>query len=148
MITLFISLTEKLKDLPPLIFRIALAYGFYDPAVKKWSNIDGIVQWFDKGLEIPFPTINAYMAAGTEAAGVALLALGLATRFISVPLMFVMVVAIATVHWENGFPAGDNGFEIPLYYMIMLFSLVCTGAGKFSLDALIAKKFRSVPEVE
>jgi putative oxidoreductase len=141
-------LVEFLKDLPPLFFRLTLAYGFYGPAVKKLSNIDGIAEWFATLkmfdlFNIPFPTLNAYMAAGTEGLGVLLLTLGLATRLISIPMMFVMFVAIGTVHWKNGFSAGDNGFEIPFYYFLMLFSLLITGAGKFSLDALLAKKYCS-----
>jgi putative oxidoreductase len=52
-----------------------------------------------------------------------------------------MLVAIKTVHWENGFAAGDNGYEIPLYYMIMLLSLLFTGAGRISVDYLLARKF-------
>lgn len=48
-----------------------------------------------------------------------------------------MVVAIATVHGVNGFTAGDNGFEIPLYYMLFLALFASFGAGKFSLDYLL-----------
>ena len=80
------------------------------------------------------------MAASTEALGCVLLLLGLATRFISVPLMVVMLVAIKTVHYANGFSCGKEGFEVPLYFFLMLFSLVTTGAGAFSLDYLIAKR--------
>ena len=55
--------------------------------------------------------------------------------------MVVMVVAIATVHYQNGFPCGKNGFEVPFYYFFMLFSLVITGPGRISLDHLIKKHF-------
>jgi len=41
------------------------------------------------------------------------------------------------VHLPHGFSAGDNGFEIPLYYMLFLLVFVSYGAGKFSLDRLI-----------
>ncbi len=135
----FITKTSSLKDLPPLMFRLMLAYGFYEPAMQKFNNFATIPAWFEK-IGIPFPTLNAYMAVGTELAGVALLTLGLATRFISVPLIVVMLVAIKTVHWQHGFACGDNGFEVPFYYMLMLFSLIVTGAGKFSLDYFIKSK--------
>jgi len=135
-----LNVAAKLKDLPPLFFRLVLAYGFYMPAMKKWSDINAVASWFSNSLHLPFPTLNAYMAAGTEAAGVVLLTLGLCTRIISIPLMFVMLVAIYTVHWEHGFDASDNGYEIPVYYLLMLFSLFVTGAGRYSLDALIKRK--------
>jgi len=91
-------------------------------------------------MGIPLPTLNAYMAASTEAIGVVLLILGLGTRFISVPLIIVMLVAIFTVHFANGFAAGNNGFEIPLYYLLMLILLLTTGGGKISIDHIIEKK--------
>ena len=130
---------EMAKDIPLFLMRIVLAYGFWGPATMKWNNMDGIIEWFT-GMGMPFPTLNAYMAASTEMAGVFLLASGLFTRLISIPLMLVMLVAIFTVHFTNGFEAGNNGYEIPLYYLLMLLTLFIYGAGKFSLDNLINTK--------
>ena len=124
------------QSLSLLFARLAVAYGFYDPAMQKWSDIDSVASWFGS-IGIPLPTLNAYMAASTEIMGVVLLTLGLFTRLISVPLMIIMVVAIATVHGVNGFAAGENGFEIPLYYMLFLALFASLGAGKFSLDYLL-----------
>lgn len=141
-IEMYRKITEKidnLQDIPLLFFRLILAYGFYGPAMMKWGNIQGIAEWFGS-MGIPMPTLNAYMAASTEMAAVILLPLGLATRIISIPLMVTMVVAIVTVHLGNGFEAGNNGFEIPLYYMLMLFALLINGGGRISLDNLISKK--------
>lgn len=108
----------------------------------KWGNINGIAEWFGS-MGIPMPTLNAYLAASTEMAAVILLPLGLATRFISIPLMVTMLVAIVTVHLGNGFEAGNNGFEIPFYYLLMLFALLVNGGGKISLDFLISKKLKA-----
>ena len=116
--------------------RIAVAYGFYEPAMMKWADINAIAEWFGS-MGMPFPTLNAYMAATTEMLGVILLTLGLFTRLISIPLIVVMIVAIVTVHLPHGFSAGDNGFEIPLYYMLFLALFASLGAGKLSLDYLL-----------
>jgi len=116
--------------------RLVVAYGFYEPAMTKWADINSVAEWFGS-IGIPFPTLNAYMAASTEIVGVVLLTLGLFTRLISVPLMVIMVVAITTVHLSNGFAAGSNGFEIPLYYMLFLALFASLGAGKLSLDHLL-----------
>lgn len=132
---------ELLKDFPPLFFRLILAYGFYGPAMQKWTNINGVAEWFGS-MNYPAPLFNAYMAAGTETIGFILLTLGLLTRIISIPLMFVMIIAITTVHMGNGFEAGSNGIEIPLYYFLMLFSLLITGPGRISLDAMIKTYLR------
>lgn len=130
---------EALKDFPALLFRLILAYGFYEPAIRKISDIGAIGKWFES-LGYPFPLLNAYMAACTEITGVVLLTLGLATRLISIPLMFVMIIAITTVHLQNGFSCGDNGFEIPFYYFFMLFALLIWGPGKYSVDTIIKSK--------
>jgi len=129
---------ENLKSIPLLLLRLVLAYGFYGPAKMKVGNIEGIISWFES-INIPLPALNAYMATGTEALGVVLLLLGLGTRIISIPLIITMIVAIVTVHLPNGFEAGSNGFEIPLYYMIMLLTLVIFGSGKFSVDRILMK---------
>jgi len=130
---------QNLKDLPLLAIRIILAVGFLTPAMMKLQDVNAIAGWFES-MNYPLPTLSAYLATATEAIGVALLILGLGTRFISIPLIIVMLVAITTVHMGNGFNAGDNGYEIPLYYMIMLFTLVVYGPGKVSLDHLIYKR--------
>ena len=129
----FSRITEHFQSLSLLIARLIIAYGFYEPAMNKWKDIDSVAGWFGS-MGIPFPLINAYAAATTEILGVGLLVLGLFTRLISLPLIVIMVVAIFTVHYANGFSAGVNGFEIPLYYMIFLIIFVAHGAGKFSLD--------------
>ena len=124
------------KSVSLFLARLAVAYGFYEPAMMKWADIGATAKWFGS-MGMPFPTLNAYMAASTEIIGVVLLTLGLFTRLISIPLMIVMIVAIMTVHLPHGFSAGDNGFEIPLYYLLFLALFASFGAGKLSLDHLL-----------
>ena len=131
-------LLQYLQSTALLLARLAVAYGFYEPAMMKWADIHSVAEWFGS-MGIPFPTLNAYMAATTEIVGVLLLTLGLFTRLISIPMMIIMIVAIKTVHLTHGFSAGDNGFEIPLYYLLFLLIFVAFGAGKFSLDHLLFK---------
>lgn len=132
------SAIARLKDLPLLFIRLILAYGFFGPATMKWKDIHAIADWFGE-MKMPFPLLSAYLSASFEALGVLLLVLGLGTRIIALPLIFLLVVAIKTVHWSNGFEAGSNGYEIPLYYIIMLFTLFIYGSGKFSLDRLLMR---------
>ncbi|MBI2721615.1 MAG: DoxX family protein [Bacteroidetes bacterium] len=135
----FTYAANKLQHIALLFLRLILAYGFWGPAKTKWADINSVAEWFGS-MGIPAPAFNAYLAASTEMAGVFLLILGLGTRIISIPLIITMLVAIKTVHWQNGFSAGDNGYEIPLYYMLMLFVLLSFGAGKISVDYLIKRK--------
>lgn len=143
--TKYFELTKNLTNLqyfPLLLIRLILAYGFYGPAMEKIKDVGAIAEWF-QSMGIPAPTLNAYLATYTELAGVVFLTLGFATRFITIPLIITMLVAIKTVHWQNGFSASDNGYEIPLYYMVMLITLFFSGPGRLSLDYLISKKMNS-----
>ena len=133
------NVLQNLQSLALLLARLTVAYGFLEPALSKWKDIGAIAEWFGS-MGIPLPTLNAYMAATTEIVGVVLLTLGLFTRLISLPMMVIMVVAVMTVHLANGFSAGSNGFEIPLYYFLFLLIFVAFGAGKFSLDYLFFEK--------
>jgi len=135
----FSRLSEYIHSITLLFARFAIAYGFYEPAMMKWNDIAAVGEWFGS-MGIPLPLPAAYLVASLETTGVVLLVLGLFTRFIAVPLIVVMIVAIMVVHLHNGFSADNNGFEIPLYFMLFLFIFFSQGAGRFSLDRLFFDK--------
>ena len=106
---------QYLDGLAPLALRLYLVPVFWMAGTQKIAGIDNTIEWFgnpDWGLGLPFPEVLAYMAAYTEAIGALLLLLGLATRWISVPLMVTMLVAIFAVHWGSGWAAiADSGAQ-------------------------------------
>jgi len=111
---IFDKIRSSIDFIGPLLLRIYIVPVFWVASNNKWnpfnsdSSLDSVIQWFGNaewGLGLPFPTLMAYMAWGTEYFGAILLALGLATRWISIPLMFTMIVAAVTVHWQNGWQA-------------------------------------------
>ncbi len=143
-IYLYLNTTKilgKLEALPLLSARLVLAYVFYITGTAKWKDINSVAEWF-ASLHIPMPKLSAYLTASTEITGVVLLILGLGTRFIPLPLIAIMLVAIKTVHWQNGFAARNNGYETLLYFIVMLFTLIVFGAGKLSIDQLIKTKYK------
>ncbi len=93
--------TRKVDFLGPLAIRLYLAPVFILAGMSKLSNVEGVAGWFDS-LGIPAPELMVYVAGGTEFLGGILLIGGLAVRWIAIPLMFSMIVAAGTVHWENG----------------------------------------------
>lgn len=106
--------TRVVDFLAPLALRLYLAPVFWMAANKKWnpfdsdSSLQGTIDWFgnaDWGLGLPFPELMGYLAWGAEYFGAILLLLGLAVRWISIPLMITMAVAAVTVHWGNGWLA-------------------------------------------
>lgn len=52
-------------------------------------------------------------------------------------VMLVMLVAIFSVHWRNGFFASSNGIELPLLYLTAALGLAFAGPGRVSLDGLL-----------
>jgi len=79
------------------------------------------------------PLVQAVMAGLSECAGL-LFALGFLTPFDALAIAVVMVTAVATVHWPNGFFAGNGGFEFNLTLWTVAVALAATGAGRFSID--------------
>ncbi|HJU43950.1 MAG TPA: DoxX family protein [Vicinamibacterales bacterium] len=76
-------------------------------------------------------------AAGfSESVGGVLLALGLLGPLGPAMIVAVMVVAMATVHWQHGLFANKDGIEVPLLYAVVAAALALTGFGAYSLDAL------------
>jgi len=106
--------------------------------MNKWSDIDSVDGRF-ASMNYPLQNLNAYMAAGTETTGIILLAIGFASSLIPILLIFVMMVAIFTVHLGNGWEAGNNIFEIPFYYLVMLLVILVYGPRKYSLEGIIKK---------
>ncbi len=91
--------------LAPLAIRLYLAPIFWVSGMNKLEDLDATIEWFgnpDWGLGLPYPEILARLATGTELAGAVLLVLGLAVRWISIPLMVTMAVAALKVHAVNG----------------------------------------------
>jgi uncharacterized membrane protein YphA (DoxX/SURF4 family) len=102
------SRLKYLDGLAPLALRLYLVPVFWMAGTQKISGMENTIEWFGNpewGLGLPFPTLLAYLAAYTEAIGALLLLLGLATRWISIPLMITMLVAAFAVHWDNGWAA-------------------------------------------
>lgn len=104
----YLNETQKLDFILPLLLRLYLAPVFWVAGMNKLSGIDGVIQWFGNsewGLGLPFPELLAWMATLTELGGAVLLLVGLGVRWVSIPLMVTMLVAVFSVHWHNGWQA-------------------------------------------
>ncbi len=164
---------QYLDGLAPLALRLYLVPVFWMAGTQKIKGIDSTIEWFgnpDWGLGLPFPTVLAYLAAYTEAIGALLLLIGLATRWISIPLIVTMLVAIFAVHWPNAqevavrlgaardilrehgnytwltekgsFVILNNGIEFAVTYLVMLLALLFSGGGRFtSVDYYLSRLF-------
>ncbi|MBU0594496.1 MAG: DoxX family protein [Pseudomonadota bacterium] len=136
-----------------LSLRILLGWDYFESGLEKFRGTNWFMDIQDK-FPFPFsivpPEISWQMATWFELIGGIALVLGLATRFFSVSLIILTVVAIASVHWPEswgtfgelmkGYVFTDRGygnFKLPVIFIGMLIPLVLLGPGRFSLDHLI-----------
>jgi putative oxidoreductase len=62
------------------------------------------------------------------------LALGFLTPIGALAIVVVMLIAVATAHWPNGFWNGSGGYEFNLLIAASATALAVFGGGRFSLD--------------
>jgi putative oxidoreductase len=92
------------------------------------------------------PGILQASAAVIEVGGGFLLVLGLLTRVATLALAAQMVAALALVHIPHGDPfvaQGRPSAELACVYLAFALLLTATGAGAYSLDALIFGRERA-----
>lgn len=124
--------------------RLLLAWEFWESGVEKFNGDN----WFsDIQGDFPFPfnlvpvDISWFLSTWSELIGAVALAIGLGTRFFSLSLIILTIVAWASVHAGNGYNVCDNGYKLPLLYLVMFVPLLLSGPGKLSLDHWLARRF-------
>jgi putative oxidoreductase len=143
--------------LPQLCLRLILAWEFGEAGFEKLNGEN----WFSN-ITFPFPfnlvppDFSWNLSLTFEIVGAFALALGIATRFFTVSLIVLTIVAIAAVHWPSewntlnelltGYRISDKtgdgfgNYKLPLLYIVMFLPLLFNGAGKASVDYLIRTK--------
>lgn len=121
-----------------LVLRVALGVMFIAHALLKVVvfTVPGTVQFFES---VGFPGALAYVTIAVElAAGVLLLA-GLATRWVSLATLPVLLGA-AWVHVPNGwvFSAQGGGWEYPVFLAVAAVVQALLGDGAYALSAVRA----------
>ena len=156
-------LTSRLRGggeyAPRLAMRIVMGWEFFESGLEKLHGENWFADIQDK-FPFPFNHIPANlswgMATWMELGGAVLIWVGLGTRLAAFSLLVLTFVASAAVHlpdsWEmwtdllKGYAITDKGYgnyKLPLLFTIMLVPLVFNGAGKLSLDHLIALWFKA-----
>jgi len=103
-------------------------------------GLEGTGQWMASiGLEPGY--LMALMAGSAEFFGGIALIVGLLVRPAALVSAVTMVVAIVTIHLDNGLFMSNNGYEFALTLLAATVALTIQGAGSYSVDKVIAENF-------
>jgi putative oxidoreductase len=141
----FATLDSYLQSPFLLLVRLYWGWQFAQSGWGKLHHLDKITDFFTT-LNIPFPAANAHLIAGLEFVGGILLILGLGSRLIALLLTCNMLVAYWAADREALFAIfSDPGkFYAAAPYTFLFASIIILifGAGLFSVDALLANRYR------
>ncbi len=129
--------------LAPLGLRLILAWEYFESGLEKFRGENWFGEIRDQ-FTFPFsvvpPEISWQLATWFELVGGIALLVGLGTRFFSVSLFVLTVVAIGAVHWPaewhtlaelaQGYALTDKGqgnYKLPLIFLVMLLPLILGG---------------------
>lgn len=137
-----ITVLDRVRDAVFLVIRLYFGYKLVLSGWGKLANPDETTAYF-RDLGIPLPELNVVMAGASELLGGLFLALGLASRVATLPVIGTMVVAYLTAHkeqWEALFTNTPVFFKAPpfAYLFTAVMVLVC-GPGRFSADHVIGR---------
>ena len=124
-----------------LFLRVVIGLIFFAHGAQKllgWyggPGLGGIAGWL-RSMGFRMPGVMALMVALSETSGI-LFALGLLTPFAALAVASVMVVAVGSVHFKNGFFAGNGGYEYNLLIWASAIAIAAAGPGRFSIDGAL-----------
>jgi putative oxidoreductase len=150
--SLITSTLRKLLSTPTdttaLISRVTLGAVMLPHGLQKtlgWFGgfgFEGTMNFFTHSMGIPW--MLAFAAIATEAVGSLALITGTLGRFAALAIATNMAVAIATVHWHNGFfmnwlgSQHGEGFEYHILAIGLAATVVLRGSGALSVDRWLA----------
>jgi putative oxidoreductase len=128
-----------------LALRIPVAIIFIAHGAQKlfgWFGgygLEATGQWMTSiGLEPGYQL--ALLAGSAEFFGGVALFIGLLVRPAALILSITMVVAIFSVHFDNGLFMTNNGYEFALTLLAISISLMFSGAGRLALDNVLKQR--------
>jgi len=136
---LVLRVSARLRWIAPTLARLTLGWIFLQSGWGKLHNLPKVIGFFSQ-LGIPAPQIQAPLAASLEFLCGALMLLGLATRFASLPLIGIMIVAILTAKRDDIHEVSDLFGMSEYLYIVLALWLGGYGAGPLSVDYLVARR--------
>ena len=135
-----IWLLDRVRDVVFLVLRAYFGYRLILSGRGKLTNPEQAAADF-RGWEIPYPELNVYLAGLSELFGGLFLALGLASRVSTLPVIVTMLVAYMTAHsdqWAAFWTNTPIFFKAPPFaYLFTATMVLLCGPGRLSLDYII-----------
>ena len=148
MSAIFKGLLSTSKGLDTVALRVGAGTIFAAHGAQKlfgWYGgygLEGTASWMASiGLEPGM--LMAVLAGGAEFFGGLLLIVGLLVRPVALLLAATMVVAIVSVHLQNGLFLANNGYEFGLALLVITVGLALRGAGSLSADRVLQARLAS-----
>jgi putative oxidoreductase len=118
-----------------LPLRLAVATVFWNSAMAKLANFDTALALFADEYKVPLlpPDLAAHLALSIELATPVLLVVGLFTRGAALVLLGMTAVIEIFVY--------PQAWPTHLQWAAMLLVLLCRGAGRWSVDAWLCRRF-------
>ena len=142
---ILVSFNKTLQSLKKLDFlgltclRLYLSYVFWIAGTDILNDFQDFSSWINS-LGFPLSDLFVYLIIGCEMGGAILLLVGLFVRWISIPLMLLILLAMYSVLWENSWLNNAESLEIQVGYLVILLVLLFSGAGKYlSLDYWVSR---------
>jgi putative oxidoreductase len=141
LIASFAVWTQAVAPAVDLAIRLYLADVFFRSGLLKIRNWSGTLYLFREEYRVPLlrPELAAVLGTFCELFFPPLLALGLAARFSALSLSVFNVIAVISF-WQV-LSTNEAARVSHLYWGLLLLVTLCHGAGKLSLDHLLAKRF-------
>lgn len=136
--------SPAVRDFGLLLIRVMVGVVFMFHGSQKlfgWFEGPGMAGFTGaiESMEMPMPKVAAYAAACAEFFGGLALLLGLFTRIAAIPVVITMLVAAFKVHGA-AFSLQHQGMEYALTLGVVAAALALTGAGRYSIDAVIKNR--------
>jgi putative oxidoreductase len=130
--------------------RLIVGYGFMEHGYAKIVRGPEAFAAILHAIGMPAPHFLAWVTIVVELVGGFAVLVGAFVPIVSIPMGVVLLVAIITVHYPNGFSSikllfvdangahfGQPGYETDLLYLGALLALVLGGSGPLVLDRLL-----------
>jgi len=137
------SIGTCLQPILLLVLRLIWGTILFQIGLVKLLSIASVVQLFET-LGIPFPTYTAYVVGSFECVCGLFLLLGLLSRLAALPIICIMIVALATAHADALKHIVENPLILseqpPFPFLLLALIVFAFGPGKYSIDACICKR--------